>query len=317
MSERPIVAQRGFEPRIGLVLDQVARRVVGKEDAALGIVCAILAGGHILVEDVPGVGKTLLAKSVAQALDLRFQRVQATSDLLPADVVGVHVYDPEHRTFTFRPGPIFAELLLVDELNRASPRAQSALLEAMEEGQATVEGHTYPLPEPFTVLATQNPAEHEGTFPLPLSQLDRFLFRIHLDYPSAQEEELLLERMAGAIRPAPLDPVLTRGEILDLRRSALATHVAPAVRSYVQGLVRATRAHPAVVLGASPRAGVALLRAARVWAFLHGRGHVLPDDVRALAPWVLGHRLRCRAGDPDAVVAEIIAALPLPRSPQP
>ena len=317
MSERPLTAARGFDPRIAVVLEEVKRRVVGKEDAALAIVCAILAGGHILIEDVPGVGKTLLAKSVAEALDLRFHRVQATSDLLPADVVGVHIYDPEQRSFTFRPGPIFAELLLVDELNRASPRAQSALLEAMEEGQATVEGHSYPLPEPFTVLATQNPAEHEGTFPLPLSELDRFLFRIHLDYPSAEEEDLLLERMGAEIRPQPLKAVLGKGEILDLRRAALATHVAPSVRGYVQALVRATRVHPEVVLGASPRAGVALLRAARVWAFLHGRGHVLPDDVRALSPWVLGHRLRCRSGGADTCLREIIAALPLPRSLQP
>ncbi len=317
MSERPVVAARGFDPRITAVLQEVGRRVVGKEDAALAIVCAVLAGGHILIEDVPGVGKTLLAKSVAEALDLRFRRVQATSDLLPADVVGVHIYDPEQRSFAFRPGPIFAELLLVDELNRASPRAQSALLEAMEEGQATVEGHSYPLPEPFTVLATQNPAEHEGTFPLPLSELDRFLFRIHLDYPTPEEEDRLLERMAGEVRSQALRPVLERGEILELRRAALATHVAPSVRGYVQGLVRATRVHPDVQLGASPRAGVALLRSARVWAFLHGRGHVLPDDVRALAPWVLGHRLRSRAGTPEACLREIIASLPLPRSAPP
>lgn len=317
MSERPVVTARGFDPRITRVLEEVSRRVVGKEDAALAIVCAVLAGGHVLIEDVPGVGKTLLAKSVAQVLDLSFHRVQATSDLLPADVVGVHIYDPEQRSFAFRPGPIFAELLLVDELNRASPRAQSALLEAMEEGQVTVEGHSYPLPESFTVLATQNPAEHEGTFPLPLSELDRFLFRIHLDYPTAEDEDRLLERMAGEIRPQPLAPVLAGGEILDLRRSALATHVAASVRGYVQGLVRATRVHPDVLLGASPRAGVALLRAARVWAFLHRRGHVLPDDVRALAPLVLSHRLRCRAGSPEACLQEIVGSLPLPRNSQP
>ncbi len=317
MNDRHLVAARGFEPRIELVLEEVGRRIVGKEDAALAIICAVLAGGHILIEDVPGVGKTLLAKSVAQALDLSFHRVQATSDLLPADVVGVHIYDPEQRSFTFRPGPIFAELLLVDELNRASPRAQSALLEAMEEGQATVEGHSYPLPEPFTVLATQNPAEHEGTFPLPLSELDRFLFRIRLDYPSAAEEDRLLDRMSAEIRPAPLRSVLAKGEILDLRRAALATHVAPSVRGYVQGLVRATRVHADVLLGASPRAGVALLRAARVWAYLHGRAHVLPDDIRALVPWVLGHRLRCRASTAEACLGEIVASLPLPRSAQP
>ena len=317
MSERPVLTARGFDPRIAQVLQEVATRVVGKEDATLAIVCAVLAGGHILIEDVPGVGKTLLAKSVAQALDLRFHRVQATSDLLPADVVGVHIYDPEQRSFAFRPGPVFAELLLVDELNRASPRAQSALLEAMEEGQATVEGHSYPLPEPFTVLATQNPAEHEGTFPLPLSQLDRFLFRIRLDYPSAEEEDRLLAMMASEIRPRPLRPVLAKGEILELRQAALATHVSAAVRGYVQGLVRATRVHPDAVLGASPRAGVGLLRAARVWAFLHGRAHVLPDDVRALAPWVLGHRLRCRSGSPESCLREILTSLPLPRSTQP
>jgi len=317
MEDGTTAAKRGLDPNAAAVLAQVGRRVVGKQDAALAIVCAVLAGGHILIEDVPGIGKTLLAKSVAQALDLRFCRIQATSDLLPSDVVGVHIYDPQERTFAFRPGPIFSELLLVDELNRASPRAQSALLEAMEEGQATVEGRSYPLPEPFVVLATQNPFEHEGTFPLPLSELDRFLFRLHLDYPSAEEEDLLLDRFGAELRPEPLAPVLSRAQVLELRESALATHVAPPVRAYVHAIVRATRTHPDVLLGASPRSGVLLLRAARAWAFLHGREHVLPDDVRTLLPWVLGHRLRCRTLRPDECLDAIVSALPLPRAARP
>ena len=300
-----------LESRAAAIIARIGERVVGKSAQALRLLCAVLAGGHVLLEDVPGMGKTLLAKSLAEALGLRFARVQATADLLPADVVGVHIYDPGRHAFDFRPGPVFAQLLLVDEINRASPRAQSALLEGMEEGQVTVEGHGYPLPDPFTVLATQNPREHEGTFPLPLSQLDRFLFRIRLDYPTPDEETELLGRMAQSVRLPPLGAVTDPAGILAMRQEAFLVHAAPRVAAYTLALVRATRAHPAILLGASPRAGISLLRAARVWAFLHGRDHVLPDDVRALAPDTLAHRLLCRDGDPLRLLAEVVDALPV------
>ncbi len=311
MAEREPASQ--LDPRVERVLFEVSRQVVGKRDAALRILCAIVAGGHVLIEDVPGVGKTLLAKSLANALDLRFARVQATADLLPSDIVGVHVYDPARQAFDFRPGPVFAEIVLVDEINRASPRAQSALLEAMEEGQVTAEGHTYPLSDAFTVLATQNPAEHEGTYALPTSELDRFLFKLHLDYPQAREEEDLLRRMSSEIRPQPLAAAIGRQDVLTLRRESLAIHVSQPVLSYVQEIVRATRVHPDAALGASPRAGVALLRSAKVWARLHGRGHVLPDDVRALAHDALEHRLHVRSGRPGACLDDVLASLPVPR----
>lgn len=311
MAERERVTD--FDPRVERVLLEVSRQVVGKRDAALRILCAVVAGGHVLIEDVPGVGKTLLAKSLADALDLRFSRVQATSDLLPADILGVHIYDPSRQEFDFRPGPVFSEIVLVDEINRASPRAQSALLEAMEEGQVTVEGRTYPLSDAFSVLATQNPAEHEGTYALPSSQLDRFLFRLHLDYPQPREEEDLLRRMSSEIRPQPLVPAIGRAELMALRTDALGTHVSPGVLSYVQSIVRATRIHPDALLGASPRAGVALLRAAKVWARLHSRDHVLPDDVRALAHAALAHRLSVRSGRPEACLDDVLASLPVPR----
>ncbi|MDA8344844.1 MAG: MoxR family ATPase [Thermaerobacter sp.] len=311
MAERERSSQ--LDPRVERVLYEVSRQVVGKHDAALRILCAVVAGGHVLLEDVPGVGKTLLAKSLASSLDLRFSRIQATSDLLPSDIVGVHIYDPSRQEFDFRPGPVFAEIVLVDEINRASPRAQSALLEAMEEGQVTAEGHTYPLSDTFTVLATQNPAEHEGTYALPSSQLDRFLFKLHLDYPQPREEEELLRRMSSEIRPQPLTAAITRQDVLSLRREALATHVSQPVLSYVQEIARATRVHPEALLGASPRAGVALLRAAKVWARLHGRGHVLPDDIRDLAHDALAHRLHVRSGRPEACLDDVLASLPVPR----
>lgn len=311
MAEREPKEQ--LDPRVERVLHEIERQVVGKRDAALRILCGVVAGGHVLIEDVPGVGKTLLAKSLASALDLRFSRIQATADLLPADIVGVHIYDPARQEFDFRPGPIFAEIVLVDEINRASPRAQSALLEAMEEGQVTSEGHTYPLSETFSVLATQNPAEHEGTYTLPTSELDRFLFKIHLDYPQARDEDELLRRMSSEIRPEALSPAISRKDLLALRQEGLRTHVSQGVLSYVQQIARATRVHPDALLGASPRAAVALLRAAKVWARLHGRDFVLPDDVRELTPDALAHRMHCRTSRPLGCLDDVLASVPVPR----
>jgi MoxR-like ATPase len=281
------------------------------------VVC-LLAGGHLMIEDVPGVGKTVLAKSLARAAGLRFARVQCTSDLLPADVTGVNIYDQRAQAFEFRPGPVFANLVLVDEINRASPKTQSALLECMEEGQVTVDGRTRALPRPFMVVATQNPVEYEGTFPLPEAQLDRFSLRLALGYPPAGEEAAMLLDLAAR---DPVDDVHAAGspeELAEVMAAALRVHVDPSLADYVVALVAATRADRRLALGASPRAGLSLLRAAKASALLEGRGYVLPDDVKALAPMVLTHRLvvagdaRARGAGAEDVVADALAATPVP-----
>jgi MoxR-like ATPase len=281
------------------------------------VVC-LLAGGHLMIEDVPGVGKTVLAKSLARAAGLRFARVQCTSDLLPADVTGVNIYDQRAQAFEFRPGPVFANLVLVDEINRASPKTQSALLECMEEGQVTVDGRTRALPRPFMVVATQNPVEYEGTFPLPEAQLDRFALRLALGYPPAGEEAAMLLDLAAR---DPVDDVHAAGspeELAAVMAAALRVHVDPSLADYVVALVAATRADRRLALGASPRAGLSLLRAAKASALLEGRGYVLPDDVKALAPMVLTHRLvvagdaRARGAGAEDVVADALAATPVP-----
>ncbi|MBX5467686.1 MAG: MoxR family ATPase [Alicyclobacillaceae bacterium] len=268
----------------------MAAVVIGKRGVVEAVLCAVLAGGHVLLEDVPGVGKTLLAKTLARSLDLSFARVQFTPDLLPADLVGSHLWDPREAVFRFRAGPLFHHLVLADEINRASPRTQSALLEAMEEAQVTVEGTTYPLPRPFLVIATANARTDAGTFPLPEAQLDRFLFRLHLGYPSPEEEVALL-RQAAQAEKGPPRPLLGVEAVLRLQQEVRAVRVADAILRYVAQIAHRTRTHPALALGASPRAAVALVRGAQAWALLHGRRFVVPDDVRTLLPWVLGHRL--------------------------
>jgi MoxR-like ATPase len=281
------------------------------------VVC-LLAGGHLMIEDVPGVGKTVLAKSLARAAGLRFARVQCTSDLLPADVTGVNVWDQRAQTFEFRPGPVFANLVLVDEINRASPKTQSALLECMEEGQVTVDGRTRPLPRPFMVVATQNPVEYEGTFPLPEAQLDRFTLRLALGYPPPDEEAAMLLDLAAR---DPVDDVEAAGPPAELEAAMAAVtrvHVDPALAGYVVALVGATRADRRLALGASPRAGLSLLRAAKAAALLDGRPYVLPDDVKDLAPMVLAHRLvvagdaRARGAEAEQVVADALDGTPVP-----
>ncbi|HEY1539618.1 MAG TPA: AAA family ATPase [Solirubrobacteraceae bacterium] len=278
------------------------------------LVIAALAGGHVLIEDLPGVGKTTLARSLARSLDLEFARIQCTSDLLPSDVVGTSIFDQRESRFEFRPGPIFANVVLVDEINRASPKTQSGLLECMQERRVTVDVHTHELARPFLVLATQNPVEYEGTYPLPEAQLDRFMVRLSLGYPDADGEAGMLAAHEGGDRVASLRPVAGAAEVLAVQDAATRVRASAALRAYIVALLRHTRADPRVALGASPRAGLLLLRAAKARALLAGRDHALPDDVQHLVTAVLEHRIVLA---PDAfetaaatVIADAVAATP-------
>ncbi len=270
------------------------------------VIVALLAEGHVLVEDYPGVGKTTLARALARSIDCQFARIQCTSDLLPADVVGVSVYDQREHRFEFRPGPVFANILLVDEINRASPKTQSGLLECMQERRVTVDVHTHELARPFLVLATQNPIEYEGTYPLPEAQVDRFMVRVSIGYPNrAAEAEMLADHEAGD-RVASLVPVMTAAQLLAAQDAVRAVHTAPALRDYVVSLLWRTREDPRVELGASPRAGLMLLQAAKALAMISGRDHALPDDVQAMAVPVLAHRLLIAPEAPHARAHEVI-----------
>ncbi len=295
----------------------VAHAVVGEAQPLRMLCVAVLADGHALIEDVPGVGKTLLARAFAKALGLGFSRVQGTPDLLPGDVTGSSVY--EAGTFRFIPGPIFTNVLLVDEINRATPRTQAALLEAMQERQVSADGESRPLPDPFLVLATENPVELEGTFALPEAELDRFLVRITLGYPSREAELEIAQRYRSSAEPLDAVPaVLDSARILQLRDVVRQQTFAPEVLEYLVDLVRATREHPELRLGASPRSTVALYRAGQAWAYLEGRRFVLPEDVRAVAPSVLGHRLlvdidrRLRGTSPEEIVETLLRTVPVP-----
>ena len=295
--------------------------VVGQERAIELLLVALLVEGHVLLEDVPGTGKTLLARTLSRALGCEFRRLQFTPDLLPGDVTGVSYFHQRTQEFEFRPGPIFTNVLLADEINRATPRTQSALLESMEERQVTVEGETRLVPRPFLVLATQNPVELEGTFPLPEAQLDRFLLRVSLGYPTEEQERAILRRFKEVATSAALEevrPVVSGEALLALQSGVRQVHVSEAVEGYLLSLVRATRGHEALDLGASPRASLALYRSSQARAALHGREFVLPDDVKALAPAVLGHRLlpaaqaRLRGRGATAVVEQLLESLPTP-----
>jgi MoxR-like ATPase len=288
--------------------------VLGKDRQVRLALACLLARGHLLIEDLPGVGKTTLAQALARALGLSYQRVQFTSDLLPADVIGVSVYDRDSGRFEFHRGPVFAQLLLADEVNRATPKAQSALLEAMEERQVTVDGHTHPLPEPFFVVATQNPSYQLGTYPLPESQLDRFLMRIELGYPSVELERELLRGRDRRQLLAGLEPLLDAVTLKGLQQHVPAVHVAEPLLDYVQALVRHTRASGHFEAGLSPRAAIALLHASQAWALLHGRPGVVPEDVQAVLRAVAGHRLELRtavdgshAANLDRLLLEAVA----------
>ncbi|HEX2856958.1 MAG TPA: MoxR family ATPase [Propionibacteriaceae bacterium] len=301
------------------VLDQVDRAVVGKREALTLVLAGVLAGGHVLLEDLPGLGKTLAARSLAQALGLEFRRAQFTPDLLPSDLTGSYVFDQTRAEFNFRPGPVFTGLLLADEINRTPPKTQSALLEAMQEHQVSVEGTTFPLPRPFHVIATANPIEHEGTYPLPEAQLDRFLLRLSFGYPTPDEEwEVLSRRIARKQEDQHLAPVLDAARLLALQASAEEVYVAESVGRYAIALVDATRRDSAALVGASPRGSLALLTCSRALALIRGRSFVVPEDVKDLAPAALGHRITVRPElwlndvSPESIVTRALDAVPVP-----
>jgi MoxR-like ATPase len=298
---------------------QVARVVIGKDEAVEQLFAALLVEGHVLLDDVPGVGKTTLARAVARSFDLEFRRVQCTPDLVPSDITGVSIFDQRAGKFEYRPGPLMANVVLVDEINRATPRAQSSLLEAMQERQVTVDETTHQLPDPFFVIATQNPIELEGTFPLPEAQLDRFLFLLILGYPSdAQEDEMLRVHGAATLDTGALDPLFDVAALVGFREAVRRVRIGDAVRGYIAAITRATRGIAGVELGASPRASIALFRAAQAHAAIRGRDYVLPDDVKRQAPAVLRHRLfldadaQMRGRTPAAIVTEVLGRVPVP-----
>jgi len=301
------------------LVEHIAAVVVGQREVTEQLLGALLVEGHVLLDDVPGVGKTTLARAVARSLDLTFRRIQCTPDPVPSDITGVSIYDQRAEAFEYRPGPLAANVVLVDEINRATPRAQSALLEAMQERQVTVDETTHSLPDPFLVIATQNPVELEGTFPLPEAQLDRFLFLLNLGYPDADDEDSILRIHGPAnVRADSLEPILSTADIAKLRDEVRRVRVGDAVRRYAVEIVRGTRRIDGVDLGASPRAALALYRAAQVHAAIRGRAYVLPDDVKAQAVAVLRHRLflgadaQMRGRTTTAIVAEVLARTPVP-----
>ncbi|HEY8648240.1 MAG TPA: MoxR family ATPase [Candidatus Limnocylindria bacterium] len=307
----------GLSQRVASVAENVERVIFGKHHEVELAIVALLCRGHILVEDVPGTGKTVLAKALARSLGCSFRRIQFTPDLLPSDVTGVSIFNQQSNQFEFRAGPVMSQIVLADEINRATPKTQSALLEAMEERQVTVDGTTYGLPDPFLVMATQNPIEYEGTFPLPEAQLDRFFIRLQLGYPKPQEEVDILDAQRVRHPLDSLSQVMSADELLRAQADARDVHLAEGVKHYIVAVVGATRSHPDVYLGASPRGTLALARASQAYAAVRGRDYVVPDDVKALAGPTLSHRLilqpQARLKDlaQTAVIAEVLASVPV------
>lgn len=295
----------------------IAKVVVGKEDVVDKVLAALLAGGHVLLEDVPGTGKTLLARALAASMDGRFSRIQFTPDLLPADVTGMAVFSPKSENFTFKPGPIFANIVLADEINRATPRAQSAMLECMEEKQVSSDGTTYPLPAPFFVIATQNPVETQGTFPLPEAQLDRFMVQLSMGYPTREEQTAILQRFMQESPQESLRPVANAEQIAQAQKAVRSVRVAPELLDYIGALCEKTRALDDALLGASPRAALALMRVSQSLAAIRGRDYVTPEDIKTMAEPVLAHRLILRTaygrrGRAAEAVGEVLASVPVP-----
>jgi len=300
------------------ILENIQKVIVGKEETIRLLLTAVLCEGHVLLEDVPGTGKTTLANALAASLGCSFRRIQFTPDLLPSDVTGLSWFNQKIQEFEYRPGPIMAQIILADEINRATPRTQSSMLEAMQERQVTGEGVSRPLPRPFIVLATQNPVELEGTFPLPEAQLDRFLLRLPIGYPSQDEENAILDRFRSADPLADLQPVTSPQEIVGLQQRRREIRVENSVRDYIVRIARATRENQDIQLGASPRASLALYQAAQAWAAIHSRDFVIPDDIKFLAPFILCHRMiispqaQLRGRTTPELVADIVAAVPVP-----
>ncbi len=314
MDETIVAARKTAEK----IIDNVEQVIIGKRQAVELAVIALISKGHLLIEDAPGVGKTMLARSLAKSIDCTFKRIQFTPDMLPGDITGVSIYNQKTSDFEFRPGPIMAHIVLADEINRATPKVQSALLECMEEGRLSVEGVTHELPSPFHILATQNPIEYEGTFPLPETQLDRFLLRLSLGYPSLSDEIAIMEKQQFSHPIEQLKPVATCAEVLTLQTVVKKIYADDLVKQYIASLVAATRQHVSVYLGASPRGSLALFRTSQARALLAGRDFVLPDDVKALAEPVLAHRLIVRPADQSreksarAVISELLETVPVP-----
>lgn len=299
--------------KIDALTQNLARNIVGKHEAIRLVIVALLGGGHALLEDVPGVGKTLLAKSLARSVDGKFQRLQCTPDLLPTDITGTNIWNPKSGEFTFLPGPIFANVLLADEINRATPRTQSALLEVMEEHQVTVDGVSRPVPQPFFVIATQNPIEYQGTFPLPEAQMDRFMLSLSLGYPSESEEMQMLQNLQVGLKVTDLQPCISLEEVQALRQACSQVKVATSLQEYILELVRTTRHDEEITLGVSPRGTVALQKATQALAFILGREYALPDDIKFLAPHVLCHRLIPRGGrNAKTIVERLLRSVPIP-----
>jgi len=311
--DRPVAS---FADLLDLVVDQCSQVILGKERAIRLAIACLLARGHLLIEDLPGVGKTTLAHALAKALGLDFQRIQFTSDMLPADILGVSVYERPTGSFSFHPGPIFSQLILADEVNRATPKTQSALLEAMEEHQVTLEGETRALPEPFFVIATQNPRHQVGTFSLPESQLDRFHIRIELGYPAAEAERTLLRGRDRRELLMDMHPHIDTPTLVRMQAAVAEVHVSDALLDYLQALLEFSRLSPDYRTGLSPRAGLAILRSAQAWALMHGQDHVLPEDLQAVLPGVIGHRLHPVADTAElssTVLAQrLIEQVPIP-----
>ncbi|MBX5455877.1 MAG: MoxR family ATPase [Thermogemmatispora sp.] len=300
------------------VIRNVESVIVGKAEAVTFTLIAVICRGHVLIEDVPGVGKTVLTKSIARSIGCSFKRIQFTPDLLPTDITGVSIYNQKTGNFEFRPGPIMAQIVLADEVNRATPKTQSALLEAMEESQVTVDGRSYPLPEPFMVMATQNPIEYEGTFPLPEAQLDRFMMNISLGYPSPADEINILNSQQHHHPLEDLQQIMTAEELLEIQKQIRAIHVDQSIREYIVAITNATRNHGNIYLGASPRGSLALFRAAQALAAIRGRNYVIPDDVKMMVKPTLAHRIivtpaaRVRSVTSSAILDEILQTVPVP-----
>ncbi len=319
--QQQAVIEAEFTEQIQRLIENIEKVVFGKHDVVKLCVAGLLARGHILIEDVPGIGKTTIAQGIARSMDCEFSRIQFTSDMLPSDILGVSVLAPKTNEFEFRPGPIFANVVLADEINRTPPKTQSALLEAMSEYQVSVDGHTHPLPLPFIVMATQNPIEYEGTYTLPESQLDRFMLRVEVGYPPAGDELKIMRRRDPAKALLDLQPVVTAAELLELQNRVGRVLVDDSVAEYILAIVEGTRNHPQVQLGASPRASLSYYEACQAWAMTEGRDYVTPGDVKKMAVSVLGHRVLVKSRGADLataarerarVVIEIVGAIPLP-----